>query len=149
MYAKLRKQIEFEEGRRLHVYHCTAGHRTIGIGHNLDVKPNHHGSPIPDTITNDECDAIFTEDINEVITRLKRVWPQFTLLDDARRDAVANMAFQLGIGGVMKFKNMIACLTKQDWRGAYNAGLDSQWAKQTSARAKRVLTQILTGVYYE
>ena len=94
MYDKLKKQLEQEEGRKLKKYKCTAGHWTIGIGHNLDAKPMHHGGKIPDVITDAECDAIFVEDVQNAIDGVTRRWKGLGLLCDARRDAVIQMAFQ-------------------------------------------------------
>ena len=145
----LKQQLEFEEGRRLKAYTCTAGHKTIGIGHNLDVKPAFNGQCIPDIISDQICDLIFDRDLNDTITQLNFVWLANTKLDPARRDAVINMCFQLGINGVMKFKLMLNALERSDWVAAKAHALDSSWAKQTPERAERVAEQLLTGTYYK
>jgi len=145
----LKHQLEFEEGRRLKAYTCTAGHKTIGIGHNLDVKPAFNGRRIPDIISDQICDLIFDRDIEDTIIQLNFVWLANTKLDPARRDAVINMCFQLGINGVMKFKLMLNALERSDWVAAKAHALDSSWAKQTPERAERVAEQLLTGTYYK
>ena len=145
----LKQQLEFEEGRRLKAYTCTAGHKTIGIGHNLDVKPAFNGQRIPDIISDQVCDLIFDRDLNDTITQLNFVWLANTKLDPARRDAVINMCFQLGINGVMKFKLMLNALERSDWVAAKAHALNSSWAKQTPERAERVAEQLLTGTYYK
>lgn len=145
----LKQQLEFEEGRRLKAYTCTAGHKTIGIGHNLDVKPAFNGQRIPDIISDQICDLIFDRDLNDTITQLNFVWLANTKLDPARRDAVINMCFQLGVNGVMKFKLMLNALERSDWVAAKAHALDSSWAKQTPERAERVAEQLLTGTYYK
>ena len=45
------------------------------------------------------------------------------------------MVFQLGIGGVSKFKNMWKALGEGDYQTASEEMLDSRWAKQTPKRA--------------
>jgi len=145
----LKQQLEFEEGRRLKAYTCSMGHKTIGIGHNLDVKPAFNGQRIPDIISDQVCDLIFDRDLNDTITQLNFVWLANTKLDPARRDAVINMCFQLGINGVMKFKLMLNALERSDWVAAKAHALDSSWAKQTPERAERVAEQLLTGTYYK
>ena len=147
-YQKLIKQLELEEGRRYNAYLCTAGHRTIGVGHNLDAKPDYLGSQIPSHITDAEMDAILLQDIIEVTEALEKRCKGFNLLTGARRDAIIQMAFQLGVNGLLGFKKMLDALIKQDWRKAYDEALNSGWAKQTPARAQRVAKQLLTGVYY-
>ena len=149
MLSELKRQLELEEGRRLKAYTCTQGHKSIGIGHNLDVKPTFNGQRIPDIISEQMCDLIFDRDVNDMITQLNVNWPYNTKLDPARRDAVLNMCFQLGVIGVMKFKLMLNALERSDWVAAKAHALDSTWAIQTHARAKRVAEQLLTGVYYQ
>ena len=48
------------------------------------------------------------------------------------------MVFQLGIGGVGKFKNMWSALDREDYGEASFQMLDSLWAKQTPARAGKL-----------
>jgi len=143
----LRQQIEREEGRRLKTYTCTRGHRTIGIGHNLDVKQFFNGKRIPDVIDDELCDSLFDKDILDTITQLNIAWPNSSKLDKARFDAIVNMCFQLGVSGVMKFKLMINALERADWGAAKEHALNSAWAKQTPERAKRVTEQLFTGGY--
>ena len=149
MFELLKQQLQFEEGRRLKTYLCPAGHRTIGIGHNLDAAPEYHGSPIPDEITDIACDVIFTDDVSRIVEGLKSEWGGLEKLSNARRDAVVNMAFQMGVSGVMKFVSMRAYLDRGMWESAAKAALDSAWAKQTPARASRVAHQIQSGEYYK
>ena len=46
------------------------------------------------------------------------------------------MVFQLGIGGVSKFKKMWEALSKGDYGEASFQMMDSRWAKQTPKRAE-------------
>ena len=56
----------------------------------------------------------------------------------ARRTLV-RMSYQLGVGGVMKFKRMVAAVKDGRWRTAYAEALDSKWGKRdTAKRARRV-----------
>ena len=148
VYEQLKQQIEFEEGRKLHVYLCPAGHRTIGIGHNLDVSPDYNGVPIRDVISDTECDTLFNADVKHAVDGISAEWLGFKALSPARRDAIINMAFQLGVAGVLKFRGMLTALDLKHWQKAHDMALDSLWAKQTPNRAKRIAQQLLTGDYY-
>ena len=148
MYDELKAQLAYEEGKKLTKYKCTEGHWTIGIGHNLDAKPKMRGWVIPDTITDKECDAIFTVDVQDTVEAMAKAYPNIKVLAPARRDALLNMAFQMGSSGVMKFKGMLKALDNQEWKKAEQEALDSLWAKQTPNRAKRVAHQLYTGEYY-
>jgi lysozyme len=55
------------------------------------------------------------------------------------------MVFNLGIGGVMKFKMMLAALAESRWDDAADAALDSKWADQVKGRAQRIATLIREG----
>ena len=148
----LSKQLIFEEGLKLDAYRCTAGHKTIGIGHNIDAKPKFHGNPIPDKLESvDQALAILDDDIREAKAGLEKLWPTLSLLPDGpRKDALIQMAFQLGASGVLKFRKMLLAVQRQDWALAYAEALDSEWARvDTPARARRVARQFITNEYYE
>lgn len=147
----LLEQLKFEEGLRLKTYLCTAGKRTIGYGRNLDANPYFEGNKIPDEITKDEAEAILAHDIDQVTKQLVHRWTGFTLLDEVRRDALINMAFQMGVDGLLGFKMMHKALLKGDWRKACNEALDSQWGKteELRPRSMRVAGQFLTGLHYK
>lgn len=149
MRSKIKDQIKFEEGLKLSVYLCPAGKRTIGYGHNLDASPTLEGNKIPDEITEEIADVLLDNDIRETIRLLSSSWKGFELLSGARRDALINMCFQLGIGKLSGFQRMHAALMKCDWSTTYNEAMASTWAKQCHLRANRVATQFLTGKHYE
>ena len=48
------------------------------------------------------------------------------------------MVFQLGVGGVSKFKKMWKALKQNDYQTASEEMLDSRWAKQTPKRAEEL-----------
>ena len=54
-----------------------------------------------------------------------------------RRAVLLSMAYQMGVDGLMKFKNMWAAINRQDWDDAADQMLDSKWARQTPERAGR------------
>lgn len=68
-------------------------------------------------------------------------------LNDARQDALICMVFQVGAVGVSKFKATLQALRDGNYDLASNHMLNSKWAKQTPARAKRMANLIKYGVY--
>jgi len=56
---------------------------------------------------------------------------------DVRR-ALLNMAYQLGVSGLLNFSKMLTALQAGDREEAAREALDSLWAKQTPNRARRV-----------
>jgi len=148
--SHLKEQLKFEEALRLKKYKCSAGHWTIGYGHNLDNAPYYEGKPIPDTITEAFAEELLDHDIGATIGDLRQRWPRFDGFDKGRRDAFINMAFQLGVRGFMNFERMRAAAMARNWDLANGEAMNSKWAIHDSPeRAKRVARQILTGKYYE
>lgn len=147
---KLYEQLKFEEGVRLTAYLDHKGIKTIGIGHNLIANPYFpDGTKIPDRITAEQADELLAWDVGNTLAGLRREWPRFDDFDKARRDAFANMAFQLGVSGFMGFERMRAAALARDWDTAYKEAITSKWAlHDTPERALRVAWQIKNGQYY-
>ena len=66
----------------------------------------------------------------------------FRSLPDRKKQALANMAFQLGVTGLLNFRRMLAAIKDGDWTRARIEALDSKWASQTPARAKEIANMI-------
>jgi lysozyme len=147
--SNLVDQLKFEEGLRLRPYRCTAGYLTIGYGRNIDSNPYFNGRRIPSKITKQLAEEILLYDIADKTEQLRSRWPSIKEFSQARQDACINMAFQLGVNGFMKFERMRAALLARDWQEANKQALNSNWARQTPERARRVAGQILTGEHYE
>jgi len=148
--SHLKEQLKFEEALRLKKYKCSAGHWTIGYGHNMDNAPYYEGKLIPDTITKEFAEELLDYDLGSTIGDLRQRWPRFDGFDKARRDAFINMAFQMGVRKFMDFERMRAAAMARNWPLAHGEAMNSKWAIHDSPeRAKRVAGQISTGRYYE
>ena len=123
---RLKEDLIADEGLRLTPYQCPAGKTTIGVGRNLDDVG----------ITEAEAMALLDNDIERVKAQLAKALPW--LQGDNVQRALGNMTFQMGLGGVLKFKKMLAALQVKDYTAARREALDSAWARQTPQRAKRV-----------
>ena len=71
----------------------------------------------------------------------------WNVLNDVRREAMIDMAFNMGPGNLAKFKNMLAALSDEDFETASAEALSSRWATQVGKRADRIAERIRTGVY--
>ena len=72
-------------------------------------------------------------------------FPWFSALDEVRQGAILNMAYNLGVTGLLHFPHMVSALGKMDWEVSAQEMLSSIWATQVGDRAKRLATQIRTG----
>ena len=91
---------------------------------------------------------LLDNDMLKVIDKLDDMFVWWDDLDEVRQCALANIAYQLGINGLLKFKKALAAMERRDWNNAYSELLDSKWAKiDTPARAHRIALRIWTGQY--
>lgn len=138
---KLHAQLTGDEGVRRCVYTDKFGYATIGIGRLID--PRKPGAGLRDV----EIAFMLQNDIEDRIVALCNVLPWFSKLDEARQGALLNMSFQLGVNGLLGFKNMLAAVRDGRYAEAEAHALNSAWAKQTPERAERVALQLKTGVW--
>lgn len=117
-----------DEGVRLKPYKDTVGKLTIGVGRNLDDVG----------ISETEAVNMLTADIERAESALRRNFHWFIIAPEPVQRGLTNMAFNLGMQGLLGFRRMLSCLNAGDYAGAADAALDSNWAKQVGARAQRI-----------
>ncbi len=123
---RIKAQLIRHEGLRLKPYRCTAGKLTIGIGRNLDDCG----------ISQAEAYVMLINDIMNCEKQLQSKIPDiYNGLDEVRKSVLLNMCFNLGINGLLGFKNTLAFVKAGDWERAANNMLVSKWAKQVGRRA--------------
>lgn len=137
MNHRLIDQLRRDEGEVLHAYQDHLGFWTIGVGRLIDERRG-------GGITAEESAYLLNNDVQRIDQSLASLYPWYLGLDEPRRGALCNMAFQLGIGGLAGFPRMLACLRDGRFAEAETHAMDSLWAKQTPARARRVARQLAT-----
>lgn len=133
--AQLKQDLMRDEGCRLKPYTDTVGKVTIGVGRNLDDVG----------ISLAEADMLLLNDICSVISSLDMALPVWSGLSDARQRALANMAFNMGIHGLLDFRDMLAAIRAGDFDTAAKQCLNSKWATQVGGRAQRIAMLLSTG----
>ena len=158
----IQAMIQRDEGLRLKVYWDVRGY-TVGIGHFIGefaqgdmagankALSDQIGRKVtgnPGSISMDEASELFKKDLENVQRDIKTdrtIGPVYSKVNRSRQMALENMAFQLGIGGLAKFTNMLEAMFIGDWITAYKEARNSLWFNQTKGRASRVSMIILTG----
>ena len=131
----LKQELKIDEGIRNKPYVDTVGKTTIGVGRNLtDVG-----------LSNEEVDYLLNNDINKASKQLFEALPWVVNLSDVRQRALVNMAFNLGIKGLLGFINTLNLIQNGKYEEASEAMLKSKWASQVGARAKRLSLMIKEG----
>ena len=144
------------EGLVLTVYQDTLGIDTIGIGRNLKdrgiskAELEHMDIPNMDVvyehgITKEDAVYLATNDVQIVEEELCRAHPCVDSLDAVRQLVVMDMAFNMGVPRLKKFKNMWAAIHEKDFPTAAKEMLDSRWANQVKSRATRLAHAMHTG----
>lgn len=146
------EQLKRHEGFRSDYYQCTANKKTIGYGRNVDNNP----------FTADELKMLGREDfylepmteeeaefllVNDVKAVHAQIYDKTGLarLNLARQAVCINMAFNLGVNGFLKFKNMLKAVKEERFERAAIEALDSRWASQVGDRADELANQLATG----
>jgi lysozyme len=65
--------------------------------------------------------------------------------DPVRRDAVAEMVFNLGAQRLLRFRHMLAAIRVGDWERAAEEAADSDWAREVGERANRIVYMLRAG----
>jgi lysozyme len=138
--SRLRAQLSRDEGRVAHAYQDSLGYWTIGVGHLIDQRK---GGKLPEHI----IDALLDHDITTHADALYRAAPWVRDLPDVYRAVLVNMAFQLGVDGLMQFKRSLGFMKAGDYKAAADAFLQSKAAQQTPNRWARHAKQLRTGVW--
>ena len=146
------------EGLKLQVYQDTLGIDTIGIGRNLEdrgiTKQELDELDIPNIdhvyeygIT--EADAVYlaTNDVQIVEEELVRAHPCVDRLDSVRQLIVMDMAFNMGVPRLCKFKKMWNAIHDEDFSTAAKEMLDSRWANQVKSRATKLANAMHNGEF--
>jgi len=139
---KLREELIADEGMRLDIYKCTAGHLTVGVGHRIIEGDAEHGKPLGYTITERRMKQLFDLDIAIVREDCHRLYEDFSELPEEAQRIIANMMFNMGLPRMRLFKAMRQCVNDRDWAGAALEMLDSKWARQLPNRSERLVKRM-------
>ena len=132
-------QLIREEGEVLHAYEDHLGYLTIGVGILIDKRKG-------GGITKEESRFLLLNRVKGVVEGIRKNLPWFDAIGNEPRKAVLiGMAFQMGLNGLLGFKNTLEMIRVGDYDKAAVGMLNSLWARQTPARAKRMSKQMETG----
>lgn len=137
---KLIDMLKRHEGVETHAYECSEGKVTVGVGRNIDQKGGMG-------LSEDEIDYLLQNDVERVIKELASEYAWFNGLDDVRKDAIIDIAFNLGATRLRGFRRALTAMEAGDYTEASTEFLDSRWAKQVGGRALELTDMIASGEY--
>lgn len=133
------------------VYCCSAGALTIGYGHNLDALPV-PGITVQSALSEDQARRLLAADIHRAEVALQKTLPFVKKLDAVRYATLLDMAFNMGIGKLLTFKNTLRDVERGNYVSAAARMMKSKWAFQVGDgpggrfdRAEELAQQMRTG----
>ena len=116
------------EGWKDTLYEDPSGHPCIGYGFRLD-QPHALSSAVGTIWLTQTLQRMFGE-----IAKSITYWNELPL---GARAVLMDMAYQMGLSGLLRFKKMLKALKERDYETAAVELMDSDYAKQTPSRAQR------------
>ena len=161
----LRRLLIDEEGLDLNAYKDKKGIWHIGIGHNTEIDQTDeelavlgdYDDPSTLAISEEQAHALFDIDVEDAYEDVAAIFSKEALaaLGETRAAVILSMVFQMGGGGVRKFKNFVAAVKSGDFDTASDEMLfanaaktrQSAWFKQTPDRCQRAADAMRVGSF--
>ena len=139
---KLREELEADEGVKYEIYNDHLGYATFGIGHLILDSDPEQGSSVGTPVSESRVAEAFESDIVQVLSDCETLYPDFESLPEDAQRIIANMMFNMGRPRLSKFKGMKRGVDAQDWNAAADEMVDSNWYKQVTNRADRLVNRM-------
>ena len=94
--------------------------------------------PKEECISEGRCYELFQQDVQIAIDGCRQIYDNWEELPQEVQHILTNMCFQLGQGGLSKFKNFKIAIEDYQFKRASEEMLDSRWSQQTPERAQRL-----------
>ncbi|EJD6390027.1 glycoside hydrolase family protein, partial [Klebsiella pneumoniae] len=120
---------------KFYPYKDSLGYLTVGYGHLVQK-----GEDFTNGISAIDADILLAKDIDKAKKQLSTL--NLGVLPRDIEDYLVIMLFQLGLGGVKKFKKLLAAARIGDRNGIRRESVDSLWYRQTPNRVKDMNNQL-------
>ena len=133
--SDLTAELRTEEGFRAKPYRDQYNNLTIGYGRNLDD----HG------ISEAEAGVMLANDIAAAVAGCRSAFDWFDGLSAGRKQALADLCFNMGLPRLQGFRQMLAAFAAGDFDRAASELEDSLWFHQVGTRGPRLVALIREG----
>lgn len=131
---RVAEEVKTDEAYRCHMYPDSKGVTTIGYGLNLD-----------DGISEPLAAKIVVWILEERLQSLEKLLPFWRQLTPARQEVFLNMAYNLGIPRLLKFRDTLAAAAAGDVEGVCREMEDSLWYREVGERADQLIEKYRRG----
>jgi lysozyme len=139
---QLREQLEVDEGCVYEIYNDHLGYPTFGIGHLVKESDPEQGQSLGTAVSSERVAEAFESDIQSVLRDCNILYSDFDDLPEEAQQVIANMMFNLGRPRLSKFAGMKRGVDARDWNQAADEMVDSNWYRQVTNRADRLVERI-------
>ena len=139
---KLREQLKIDEGCVYEIYNDHLGYATFGIGHLVTESDPEQGQSLGTPVSSDRVAEAFESDIQSVLRDCNILYSDFDDLPEEAQQVIANMMFNLGRPRLSKFAGMKRGVDARDWDAAADEMVDSNWYRQVTNRADRLVERV-------
>ena len=139
---QLREQLEVDEGCVYEIYNDHLGYPTFGIGHLVKESDPEQGQSLGTAVSSERVVEAFESDIQSVLRDCNVLYSDFDDLPEEAQQVIANMMFNLGRPRLSKFAGMKRGVDARDWNQAADEMVDSNWYRQVTNRADRLVERI-------
>ena len=137
----LKESIKIHEGFRSSVYLCPTGHPTVGYGFrvaDLSADELALNAGVVEPMSKEVAEKILDIKITKFKKQIYIALPWLTYAPMDIQDALCEMAYQMGVAGLLGFKNTLALIKERRYREAAENMRKSKWATQTPKRAREI-----------
>jgi lysozyme len=135
-YDHLLAQVTRHEGFRLRHYQDAGGNLSVARGTRHPQRP---------TIIGQDATTALEGDLRRIAGQLESQLPTFGKLDSVRQRALLHMAFNIGVGELLKMRRFISAVSLRHWSAAVEEMLASKWGGQDKARAHTLAAMMRSG----
>ena len=139
---QLREQLEVDEGCVYEIYNDHLGYATFGIGHLVTESDPEQGQSLGTAVSSERVAEAFESDIQSVLRDCNILYSDFHNLPEEAQQVIANMMFNLGRPRLSKFAGMKRGVDARDWNQAADEMVDSNWYRQVTNRADRLVERV-------
>lgn len=135
-FNDMRSHIIKYEGWRDSVYICAAGHKTVGGGTNLESRGLQNKYSVGQKVNESLLNKWLKEDLYKAENIARQQFKSFDKHPDKVQILLVSLSYNMGQGGIKKFKDFTAAINNKDYDKAARELKDSRWFKQTGLRGK-------------
>jgi lysozyme len=130
--SDLRDELTLDEGVKSRPYTDTVGNVTIGRGRNLSAVG----------LSLDEIEYLWANDVARACVDLDAHLAWWRTLPAQQQRVMINLAFNMGIDGLLSFEHFLDAMQRQDWIVAAGELQDSKWWGEVGFRGPRMVARL-------